>query len=444
VTGADLAGALAAHGLQPDDVAAKRNLFDAVLHAFAAFAGADPTHAWWIPGRVEVFGKHTDYCGGHSLVGALPRGFALIARPRSDQTLRIFDARRAESLTMDAGRRSAPGPRQTGWANYVHTVVGRLARNFPDAPIAADIVFASDLPSASGMSSSSALMVGLATALVALGDIQNRAEWRQNITNAADEAGYYGCVENGLSFGSLAGDSGVGTHGGSEDHAAIIGGKPNQLSAWRFVPVTHVRDVHVPDDWMFVIASSGVAADKTGSAKDAYNRLARDASALLDLWNRHEAPQPSLSAALSSHPAAQERLRRLIQAAHPQTFTLEHRLNHFVRENSRVLEAAEAFRDADRDRIGSLSDSSQADAEMLLQNQVPETSALTRSARALGAFGASSFGAGFGGSVWALIDTGEAARLAERWLTRYSGAFPARKAATSFLARPSLPLTRLL
>ena len=47
-----------------------------------------------------------------------------------------------------------------GWRNYATVVVARLARNFAAVTPGADIVFASDLPSASGMSSSSALMVG--------------------------------------------------------------------------------------------------------------------------------------------------------------------------------------------------------------------------------------------------------------------------------------------
>ena len=41
---------------------------------------------------------------------------------------------------------------------------------------------------------------------------------------------------------------------------------------------------------------------------------------------------------------------------------------------------------------------------MLLGNQVPETIALARAALAHGAFAACSFGAGFGGSVWALVE----------------------------------------
>ena len=30
--------------------------------------------AWFVPGRLEVFGKHTDYAGGNSLLAAVDRG----------------------------------------------------------------------------------------------------------------------------------------------------------------------------------------------------------------------------------------------------------------------------------------------------------------------------------------------------------------------------------
>ena len=113
----------------------------------------------------------------------------------------------------------------------------------------------------------------------------DRPEWRENIHSPLDAASYYACIENGLSFGTLAGDSGVGTHGGSEDHAAIVTGKAGRLSAFSFVPVRHITDVELPDEWRFVITPSGVAADKTGRAKGPYNRLAEGAAVLLRLWN---------------------------------------------------------------------------------------------------------------------------------------------------------------
>ena len=36
---------------------------------------------FWVPGRLEIMGKHTDYCGGHSLLCAVPLGFAVVATP---------------------------------------------------------------------------------------------------------------------------------------------------------------------------------------------------------------------------------------------------------------------------------------------------------------------------------------------------------------------------
>jgi galactokinase len=445
MTGDLLAGVLERHGLQAGDRQSKQVLFDSVAGAFRPFAHNEPTHAWWVPGRIEVVGKHTDYCGGHSLVGTVPRGFAMLARARPDGVIRALDARRQQTLTLEAAPVETTPP-CAGWRNYAHTVVRRLERNFPDGSIGADIVFASDLPSASGMSSSSALMIGLASVLITSGDLQDRPEWCANIRNPADAAGYFACVENGLSFGSLAGDTGVGTHGGSEDHLGIVCGLPGHLSAWTFVPIRHVGNVRLPDDWTFVIAVSGVAANKTGDARDAYNRLAREARALLDLWNRHEPLQPSLRAAMTSRASAPSRMRELLshqRAPAAAVHALDRRLTHLLREDERSAAALEAIRDADRNRMGALSDASQEDAETLLGNQVPETTSLARAARASGAFAASSFGAGFGGSVWALVDRHEAPAFAERWLADHRQKFPSRSGATTFVARIGPPLTRL-
>ena len=38
--------------------------------------------AFFVPGRIEVLGKHTDYAGGSSLVVAAEQGFCLVAAPR--------------------------------------------------------------------------------------------------------------------------------------------------------------------------------------------------------------------------------------------------------------------------------------------------------------------------------------------------------------------------
>jgi galactokinase len=447
MNGEQLSAVLTRHGLDEIEGARKRLLADLVLEHFAALAGGEPSVALWIPGRIEVFGKHTDYGGGHSLIAPVPRGFVFVARARDDRTVTMADAARGERFSIPlAGSSDASSGESapTGWRRYAATTVHRLDRNFPEAVRGADIAFASDLPPASGMSSSSALMVGLAAILVHLGKLETTPEWQASIGGSVDAAGYYACIENGLSFAALTGDAGVGTHGGSEDHVALTCGRAGHVSAWRFAPIQHVADAAIPQDWMFLIASSGVAARKTGAAKDAYNRLSFLVRSLLDRWSAAEPARPSLHAALASHPAAAERLTALVRAgsaSDPASLDLENRLTHFRNEDARIREALQAFESGDRARIAALSDASQSDAEILLRNQVPETIALARSARTLGAFGASSFGAGFGGSVWALVSKPEAADFAARWLTEYRTAFPHRESATVFLAPPGPALT---
>jgi galactokinase len=84
--------------------------------------------------------------------------------------------------------------------------------------------------------------------------------------------------------------------------------------------------------------------------------------------------------------------------------------------------------------IGDLVDESQHLAEQALANQVPETVWLARRARELGAAAASAFGAGFGGSVWALVRRVEAGALLAAWRESYAAQFPARRVGARFTA----------
>ena len=426
-------------GIDKGERDAKRALFELVLGRSGELEADVPEQLSWVPGRLEVFGKHTDYGGGLTLVSAVPRGFVVAVGRRGDGRVHIIDAVRRQDVWIDGretdrGVNAESGHAQTGWRNYVQTVVRRLSRNFPGLPIGADIILASDLPRASGMSSSSALMIGVAAALGRVAGIHARPEWIANIRQGLDAASYYACIENGMTFGTLAGDAGVGTHGGSEDHAAIVAGKPGSLSSFAFVPLRHVDEVRVPDDWCFVVTPSGIAADKTGGAKGPYNNLARGAAVLLSLWNGSYAHAASLAAALATAPDAAVRLRELAGRSRVEDWSpgkLTNRLDHFIRENARIPLAVEAFRQADSAALDRLSADSQRDAEILLGNQVPETAALAGSARARGAFAASSFGAGFGGSVWALVHRDAAPEFAASW----------REGA--FVASPAPPLSEL-
>jgi galactokinase len=256
-----------------------------------------------------------------------------------------------------------------------------------------------------------------------------------------DEAGYYACMENGLSFGSLEGDGGVGTHGGSEDHAAILTGTAEHLSAFTFVPMRPLDVARLPPSWRFVLTPSGVPAQKAGVAREAYNRLSDDTRALLKLWNEgSNQPATSLRAALKTDAKDTldwDRVHHLQQLIIQSRTTksaqerLVHRLLHFVREDLRTIESIAAFQRADQARIGKLAADSQSDAEVFLGNQISETIALAASARKLGAFAARSFGAGFGGSVWALVEAHRAEKFAREWGPH------------AFVAMPGPPLIEL-
>jgi galactokinase len=432
MTGALLAAALVERGLDPAERGAKEALFSTVVDAHATLGRGGPEHAWWIPGRLEVFGKHTDYAGGRTLVAPVPRGFALVASPREDGRVRVHDARRGDNVTVDP---TAAPQAFTGWRRYVDVVVHRLTRNFPGCAFDADIVLASDLPPASGMSSSSALVVAIAASLGAIGDIGAHPAWQTNIRTPLDAAAYYACVENGARFGGLEGDAGVGTHGGSEDHTAIVEGRPGQVSAFAFVPPRAIDVAPVPRRWRFVLARSRAAARKTGAAQEPYNRLAAGTAVLLELWNAHTQLPPAVSlGSVVGSSAAREHLEALVSRSSVPGWpadTLQRRLDHFIREDDRVLPALAAFRDGDVETLRRLSAESQRDAETLLGNQIPDTIALARTALERGAFAACSFGAGFGGSVWALVEQDHAPGFARTWQS------------DAFVAYPALPLTRL-
>ena len=436
--------ALAAAGLDASELAAKSRLFERVLEALGP-AGTGRKAAWWVPGRLEVFGTHTDYAGGRTLVAAVPRGFAVASIRRADGHVRVVDALHGHEVTFDPGRHAA---RYAGWRRYVQVVLGRLERNFPGASLAADIVFASDLPRAAGMSSSSALVISVATALAYAAALPNRSEWQANLSGGRlDEAAYYACLENGRTFGSLAGDSGVGTHGGSEDHAAILMGRARTVSGFAFVPMRALDTARVSGEWAVVVASSGVHADKTGTVMERYNRLSEGASVLLSLWNRSGPECRSLGEVVSRGDAAIEALERLIECSNEPRWTrqaLADRLRQFVQEDARIPEALRAFDAADAGRLADLAAGSQHDSERLLGNQVPETAALVRLAMSSGALAARSFGAGFGGSAWAVVDAGEATPFIGRWLSAYRREFPSARGATAFVATPGPALTRVI
>jgi len=444
----EFAAALRRAGLAAEAVRAQQDALARVLTALpgtgaglsAPRAPAAPRCAF-VPGRIEIVGKHTDYAGGRSLVCAVDRGFTAAWCPRPDARLRVLDAVSGESVEADLAAGGTPGG--AAWATYVAAVARRAIRNF-DARRGVDLAFASNLPPAAGLSSSSALLI---TVFLALGDANDLVRHPAVLAHCATReslAAYLATVENGSGFGALAGDTGVGTRGGSQDHTAILASHAGRLAQFAYRPTRRERDIACPPGLVFAVAASGIAAEKTGAALEAYNRAARATEVVLARWNTaHGRADATLAAACASGPGGAAAVRReagRVDADGWDPNRLLARVDQFLLETTEVVPGTgDALAAGDLARLGAIVDRSQQAAETWLDNQVPETVALQRLARVAGAHAASAFGAGFGGSVWALVDAAGADAFLERWRRAYAVAHPDASRRAGFLLTPPGP-----
>ena len=437
--------ALRAGGLR-DGIDAKADLITRAASQLAAEGTVGEGRAYFVPGRIEVLGKHTDYCGGRSLVATVERGICMVAAPRTDGRVRIRSLDLEDKV--DFGWDPELQVPSQGWSNYPMTVARRLARNFPQAcRRGADIAFGGDLPQASGMSSSSALVIASYRALADIEEVEQTPEFTAEIGDPLALAEYLGTHENGQSYGGLAGDRGVGTFGGSEDHTAILCSQPDTLGQFRYCPTKFEANAAMPQGWLFALGVSGVVAEKTGAAQVLYNRASLQARTLVDAWNAAgEGDQVYLAPILASAGDAPQRLRQAITDGHGE-FTadeLELRLSHFETEDALIEPAATALAAADLDTFSTWVARSQQWTEKVLGNQVPETVMLADTARDFGAAAASAFGAGFGGCVWALVCAGEAADFLQRWSNGYHARFPNHVSKSNFFTSPAGPAAFIL
>lgn len=401
-----------------------------------ATSGGRAAAAFAVPGRIELIGKHVDYAGGRSLTCAVDRGFCVVATPRPDRLLVLRDAKRGQEavIALDVGSHSAATARDD-WSRYPHALATRLVNDLPAVAARAGvtIAFESDLPPAAGISSSSALVVAIWLPL-AWAARRAGASLPALLDRPETLAGYLGAAESGRPFPALdrvrderpsemATGLGVGTLGGAQDHTAILCARAGCLLQARYAPERIERWLQpaaTGSPWIFAIQPSGVTARKAGGARHAYNRLANEAQAIASRW-REASGQPclTLGAAIDAG-AAPEALRQACR----EDADLSRRLAQFLSEETGVIAAGDALASGDLAAFGATIARSQALAESHLGNQIPETTYLARTAVELGAHAASAFGAGFGGAVWAMVDSDRIHEFRTAWRARYVQRFP--------------------
>lgn len=367
----------------------------------------------FVSGRIEFLGKHTDYCGGRSIVCAIDKGFYTEVEPNSTLKINLRNQDTNEVLTFPFNENLII--QENHWIKYPQTVVKRIAQNFKSEKLqGVNIKFRSDLPQAAGLSSSSALMIAVFLAISKVNNLEDFIEYKENISDKLELAEYLGCIENGQSYKNLIGDKGVGTFGGSQDHTAILCGKKSTLSQFGFSPVRLEKEITLSSDLCFVIASSGVVAEKTGSAKEKYNRLSLMVREIINKFDEN----------LTLHQlVGKYGVDKLKKKLNNQD--LINRLQQFYTENFEIIPQVSGFLENNEiEKIGNLIDLSHQNADKFLNNQMSETNFLQSSARKIGSLAASAFGAGFGGSVYALVRKSHSEKFLEEWQKLYLDDFP--------------------
>ena len=256
-------------------------------------AGGRPPLAFFVPGRIEVLGKHTDYAGGRTMVAAVERGFCRRRLPRDDRQIVVIDAASGETIVFL--RRPDLKPPAGSWSNYPMTVARRMAQELPGRYRGADIALLSDLPPAAGMSSSSALMIGVFLVLAEVNQLAARDEYWHNIgSNDSIWPATWARSRTGRVSARWQGDRGVGTFGGSEDHTAILCAEPNHISQYAYCPVEFEKMMPLPPGYVFAVGAQRRRGgkDRRGARKVQRRRTVWPRR-LAELWRRRDRPRRS-------------------------------------------------------------------------------------------------------------------------------------------------------
>jgi galactokinase len=311
------------------------------------------------PGRVNLIGEHTDYNDGLCLPFAIAAGVTVQASDGPDGAIEAHarDLGETDSFALDD-----PG-RADGWRAFVRGTVAELQRAGHDLR-GATLAFSGDVARGSGLSSSAALEVALALALLAH---SGREE-----PDRRDLAKLCSRVENDW----------VGAETGLLDQLASLFGREGHATR---LDMRSLDVEQVPLDLgghRLVTVDSGVVHAHAGSGYNDRRRECREACALLGIASLRDA-----------------RVEDATDLPEP----LDRRVRHVVEENARVDAAVAALRARDLDALGALLDASHASLRDLYEVSVPEVEATVERLAAAGAAGARIMGGGFGGAVLALF-----------------------------------------
>lgn len=380
----------------------RETLKDRLISNFTDRRGGPPAAVVRSPGRVNLIGEHTDYSLLPVMPVAIDRSVYLAVSPGPAGRLIADSLSLPDPLEVDL---AAVPVAATGWHRYLLAAVRVLA---PAEGQGARILIGGDLPPTGGLSSSSALTVGVLAAL--------------------NQVWALGIPRSGYPELAVRAERSIGVEGGAMDQTIISLAREGAALRIDFDPPAH-RYVPLPPGLGLVAAYSGTPAPKGGDANHSYNlRVVASRAAALMLGREtgvEVGSPPSLSrvaaragietaaAALPVEMSA-HRVARLVGAG-PETIVslaagrfdpdtplpLRAVAVHVLSESRRVDEAEEAL-GSDLDRFGRVLDASHRSLQVFGASSGP-LDRLVEAMRSAGAYGARLTGAGFGGYAVAAV-----------------------------------------
>jgi galactokinase len=321
------------------------------------------------PGRVNLIGEHTDYNGGFVMPAALGLSTYVAVGSRDDRELHVFSINFNE-LRVFSLNSLLPAPAQH-WTDYVRGVAGVLvSRGLPVR--GANIVIQGGVPIGSGLSSSAALEVATAFALLRNSDISLE---RREVALVCQQAEHQY----------------AGMHCGIMDQFISCFGHAGNALLLDCRSLAHEL-LPLPDGYRIVICNSGVKHDLASSEYNARRVSCEQAVTFL----RQYFPEVRELRDVS--------LDQLLQHRDEMDGVVFRRARHVVSEIERTLEAAESLKCGEMNHFGELMVASHCSLRDDYEVSCRELDILMSSAMEIkGVIGARMTGGGFGGCTVNLV-----------------------------------------
>ena len=340
------------------------------------------------PGRVNLLGEHTDYNDGFVMPCAIGFSTRVAISSRLDRKLVIRSEEFSEQFEFDLDNLPTRG--KGVWSDYVLGVAVML-RQIGHATPGASLLVRGEVPIGAGLSSSAAIEVASALALMSLNGAALPLPEVAKLCQRAENVFIGARVGIMDQFISCLGKAG---------HALLLDCRSLE---YKLIPI--------PENVRLVICNTMVKHDH---ANGAYNRRREECDEgvkILSQW------YPKIRALRDVSVEQVEQHKVDIPE------TIYKRCLHVVSENQRVLEGAQYLTDGDVGRFGALMQQSHLSLRDLYEVSCRELDVMAEIAQSLkGYCGGRMTGGGFGGCTVNIVRAPDAESFAAQISERYQAA----------------------